>query len=200
MDKNTFLERVVFGWIKKDFERMLTIRPIDGGDGNINFPLALCALVDIEYLGGFLLGSDCGFDKNTGEYIRKCFKRPNEYKIEILRDIFRNGLAHEYFARAGVSRDGGIPALFIDKNNRVILDAETLVNDFLESLKKFKEELSEEKYMKRMIEAEETIKQKMTEHKELIGILPQKSDISITCSSSDVGGSQTTTYDPGMNP
>ncbi|MBU2598894.1 MAG: hypothetical protein KKC53_07005 [Actinobacteria bacterium] len=175
MDKTRFLNDIVFGWIKKDFERMLQrIKVIPSGQGNINFPLALCVLVDMEYLGSFLLGGDCGFNNCAGKYVQKCFKKPNEYPIEILGDIFRHGLAHEYFARGGICREGIRPAVFNDEKIGVILDAETLVKDFLDSLEKFKDELSEEKYKIRMAQAKETIREKLDKHQELINNLPKK--------------------------
>lgn len=175
MDKTRFLDDIVFGWIKKDFERMLQrIKVIPGGEGNINFPLALCVLVDMEYLGSFLLGSDCGFNNCAGKYIQKCFKKPNEYPIKILGDIFRHGLAHEYFSRGGIRREGKHPAVYNDEKIGVILDAETLVKDFLDSLEKFKDELSEEKYMIRMAQAKETIRVKLYKHRELINNLPKR--------------------------
>ncbi|MDO8657506.1 MAG: hypothetical protein Q7K55_02100 [Candidatus Levybacteria bacterium] len=56
MDKIRFIDEVVLGWMKSDLTRMRdSIRPISSEPGNINFPLALCVLSYIEYLGGFLL-------------------------------------------------------------------------------------------------------------------------------------------------
>ena len=145
MDRQTFLGTVVFGYIKKDLENMRDrIRPQPAAIGNINFPLALCVLAYMEYLGSFLLGRYTSFAQSVQEYISKCFTNPSDYPVEILRDIFRNGLAHEYFARGGISRDGGKPAVYKEVEGAV-LDAETLVNDFLESLDKFKQELEDDK-------------------------------------------------------
>jgi len=181
MDRDTFIKKIVFCWIKEDIRRMQKeLEIIPDGCGNINFPLALCTLVDMEYLGGFLLGKDCGFNKNVEEYIRRCFKNQDNYSVDILRDVFRNGLAHEYFARGGVSREGKQSALFFDDKIGVVLDAETLVNDFLASLDSFKEELSENNYKSRMTEAEETIKEKLDKHQDLINNLPRKATPSNT--------------------
>ena len=96
------------------------------------------------------------------------------YQVDILRDVFRKGLAHDYFARGGVSRDGEHPPLFFDDKIGVVLDAETLVNDFLESLDRFKEELSEDNYKLRMTEAEEKIQGILETHKALINDLPKR--------------------------
>jgi len=172
MDKQAFLDTVVFGYIKKDLENMRDkIRPQPAAIGNINFPLALCVLAYMEYLGGFLLGRSAGFSQSVREYISKCFTNPGEYPVEILRDIFRNGLAHEYFARGGISRDGGRPAVYKEVSGAV-LDAETLVNDFLESLDKFKQELEDDKYTRRVNGAESSIAGKNTRYKNLIDQLP----------------------------
>lgn len=172
MDKQTFLDKVVFGYIKKDLENMRDkIRPEPNAVGNINFPLALCILAYMEYLGSFLLGRYASFSPSVREYISKCFTKHDEYPVEILRDIFRNGLAHEYFARGGISRDGGRPAVYKEVGG-VVLDAETFVNDFLESLDKFKQELDDDKYTIRVSQAENSIADKKARSKSLIDRLP----------------------------
>lgn len=173
MDKQAFLDTVVFGYIKKDLENMRDkIRPQPAAIGNINFPLALCVLAYMEYLGSFLLGRYANFSQSVNEYISKCFVNPSEYPVEILRDIFRNGLAHEYFARGGISRDGERPAVYKEGVDEVVLDAETLVNDFLESLEKFKRELEDAKYSSRVNQAESSIVDKKARNRNLIGRLP----------------------------
>src|SRR3989344_5537146 len=113
----------------------------------------------MEYLGSFLLGKDSGFSKNVSGYISKCFSNHKDYPVGILKDIFRNGLAHEYFARGGISRDGGRPAVYKEIGG-VVLDAESLANDFIESLDKFKQELEEDKYTSRVNQAESSITDK----------------------------------------
>lgn len=187
MDKQTFLNTVVFGYIKKDLENMRDkIRPQPAAIGNINFPLALCVLAYMEYLGGFLLGGSDGFSQNVREYISKCFTNPDEYPVEILRDIFRNGLAHEYFARGGISRDGGRPAVYKEVGGAV-LDAETLTNDFLESLDKFKQELEDDKYTRRVNQAERSIADRKVRNKNLIDRLPMRVVTTTTRSSGASG-------------
>ena len=172
MDSNTFLNKIVFGWIKNDLERMTTQVPArNGQDGNINFPLALCTLSYMEYLGGFLLGEEGDFTNNATEYIDKCFSHKNEYPIDILRDIFRNGLAHEYFARGAISRNNLRPAIYKQSGVGAILDVETLVTDFLNSLNEFKTQLTEEKYQKRMSRALNEIERFKTKHKTLVDCL-----------------------------
>lgn len=206
MDLNTFLDKIVFGWIKHDLERMKTSIPaLSGEAGNINFPLALCVLAYLEYLGGFLIGEDKGFAENSDAYIKQCFERPDEYPIEILRDIFRNGLAHEYFARGAISRDGETPAIFNKPGIGVILDVETLVDDFLQSLEKFKENLSDSSYQSRMNSALQKIEEWKATYKKLIDSLPTRAATTTTTTTSS-GASvhpgpvrNTTTVDPTIN-
>jgi hypothetical protein len=183
MDKDKFLNEIVLGWMKRDLERMIKEIPVRPGEaGNINFFLALDVLVSTEFLGGFLLGGDRGFEKNVEEYINKCFSEPGEYKIEILKDIYRNGLAHEFFPRGAVSRSGGRPAILIDDKIGIVLDAETLANDFLSSLEKFRLELNEGKYNLRMQGLKKSAKYFLDTHKEIINKLPQKITTSTTTS------------------
>jgi len=137
----------------------------------------------MEFLGGFLLGKNRKFE-NVKEYIDKCFSRAEEYQIEILKDIYRNGLAHEFFPSGGaVSRANKRPPLFVDDEIGIVLDAETLANDFLNSLDKFKDELDETKYNQRMKEIRQKIKVQLAGHKSIIGGLPKKSITPISTSS-----------------
>lgn len=158
MDKINFLNTVVYGYIRKDLESIKSYVPHKSGEpGNVNFPIALCVLSYIEYLGGFLTGLDFSYAKNVSIYLTKCFKNGNNYDVEILEEIFRNGLAHDYFARGGVGRDGIRPALYRGWKNEVILDADTLLDDFLASLDKFGEQLTDEMFSKRISLAEKRI-------------------------------------------
>ncbi len=183
MNKDEFLNKYVFGWIKRDFERMMTgVRVHPGQPGNIDFFLALCVIVSMEFLGGFLLGEDRKFG-NVKEYIDKCFSNPREYPIKILKDIYRNGLAHEFFPRGAVSRTNERPPLFVDDKIGIVLDAETLANDFLNSLDKFKDELDETKYNQRMQEIRQKVEDQLTKHRSIIDGLPKKSITSISISS-----------------
>jgi len=194
MNKQTFLDTVVFGYIKKDLENMRDkIRPQPAAIGNINFPLALCVLAYMEYLGSFLLGHYANFSQSVSEYISKCFVNPSEYPVEILRDIFRNGLAHEYFARGGISRDGERPAVYKEGVDEVVLDAETLVNDFLESLEKFKQALEDGEYTSRVNQAESSIANKKARNRNLISRLPVRVVTTITRSSGASGYPKSTT-------
>jgi len=189
MNKNEFLDKIVFGYIKKDFERLLSLKPIPYGDGNINFFLALCVLVTIDFLGGFLLGGNRRFKENTKGYMNRCFNNPSEYPIGILKDIYRNGLAHDFFPRGAVTRDNRHPAVYLDKNRGMpVLDSETLARDFLVSLNEFKNKLEEAKFEKRWLKVEESISLEQKRKELEINNLPKEKGVSITdsCSSSSV--------------
>jgi len=184
IDRNFFMNNIVFGYIKDDLQNMITKIPVNiRRSGNINFPIAVCTLMYMEYLGSFLLGKDKDFEGNVKEYITKCFDKPDDYcfnepnncNVKILREIFRNGLSHVYFARGGISRDNKRPPLYVDVTGEVILDAQTLANDFLNSLEKFKNELDESKFNKRMHKLIKEIKNKKKDCKEEIDKLPSSS-------------------------
>lgn len=173
MNKSDFLNIVVFGYIQKDLENIKSkIPPVRGEVGNANFPIALCILAYMEYLGGFLLGKNMGFKRNVEEYINRCFSFSSEYNSVMLRDLFRNGLAHEYFARGGISRDGNRPPVYRNYEGKAILDTQTLLDDFLISLSTFKDVLNEESFQRRKKAAEKAIKRWGTIHKNEILKLP----------------------------
>lgn len=177
MDKTRFINEVVLGWMKSDLTRMRdSIRPISSEAGNINFPLALCVLSYIEYLGGFLLGAENDYLTNVTEYICSYFTNPEEYPPEILRDLIRNGLAHDYFPRGAISRNGKHPAIYKGRTYNLVLDAETLVNDFIDSLSTFINKLNDDKYGARMKIATEKMEIFKQRHKDYIDELPCQPD------------------------
>ncbi|MEN9389208.1 MAG: hypothetical protein RLY61_292 [Candidatus Parcubacteria bacterium] len=169
MDKSEFLQDVVNGWMKGDLERMIrNIRPDPNESGNINFPLALCTLSYMEYLGSFLLGVDKGYINNVDEYIKICFKNPSEYPAQILYDLMRNGLAHDYFPRCAISRNGKHPAIYRGQSFDIVLDAETLITDFISSLNKFGVLLQDDKFTKRITETIKKINDWKNKHHDYI--------------------------------
>lgn len=173
MDKTRFVNEVVLGWMKSDLINMRDkIRPISSEAGNINFPLALCVLSYMEYLGGFLLGKDTDYLSNISEYINTCLINAEEYPPIILRDLIRNGLAHDYFPRGAISRNGKRPAIYKGRTYDLVLDAETLVNDFINSLAVFNEKLRDDKYESRMKEAMNKLEEFKKIHKDYIDELP----------------------------
>lgn len=173
MDKTRFINEVVLGWMKSDLVRMRdNIRPISSEAGNINFPLALCVLSYMEYLGGFLLGKDTDYLSNITEYINTCFIKAEEYPPIILRDLIRNGLAHDYFPRGAISRNGKRPVIYKGRTYDLVLDAETLVNDFIYSLPSFIDRLDDNKYEKRMKIAMDNMEKFKQRHRDYINELP----------------------------
>lgn len=177
MNKLDFLNTVVFGYIQKDLEAIKTLPRKSGEPGNANFPIALCILSYVEYLGGFFTGLEWDYTKNVSSYTEKCFPNKGGYNVDILEDIFRNGLAHDYFARGGVGRDGIRPALYRGWKKEVILDADTLLDDFLTSLNKFGDELTDEIFNKRIALAEKRITDLNNNFKDQIDKLPFIGDI-----------------------
>ena len=221
MEKQAFLDDIVFGWIKRDVERMqIEIRPIGGKPGNINFPLALCIFAYLEYLGGFLSGAQGDSKCNARIYMERCF--PEESKsdyvksINILNSLFRNGLVHEYFGRGAISRDGGTALTRDPSKGFPILDVETLSTDFLRSLFSFRDKLSDQSYIDRDTQIKETYQKNIERFKKEISDLPvlpvpssnsanydsgiiksgaslPRGPLEISSTISDFGGSNTTT-------
>lgn len=193
------------GWMKSDLIRMRdSIRPDSSKAGNINFPLALCVLSYLEYLGGFLLGAENDFLINVKEYINTCFRNPKEYPPEILRDLIRNGLAHDYFPRGAISRNGKHPAIYKGRTYELVLDAETLVNDFIDSLPTFINKLNDEKYEMRMkiaLKQVEIFKQIHKDYIDDLGGQPNDNDQATPSSgpSGYPGPVNTTTLDPSLD-
>jgi hypothetical protein len=172
LTREEFLTDFVDNWIKEDVLRMVgVIKAMPGTVGNINFPLGLSVLAYMDFLGGFLRGADRDITANIAEYLT-CFDNSAEYKAGILADLFRNGLSHDYFARGGISRDGKRPPLYKTPEGQVILDIETLANDFIVSLPKFSAVLTDEQYLKRIGLLEANYHQKMEALKEEINTLP----------------------------
>lgn len=177
MNKQFFIDEIVLGWIKNDLLRMIrNIRPSSSEVGNINFPLALCILAYMESLGGFLIGKDEDFVKNVGRYLKDCFKNPEEYPVLILNDLIRNGLAHDYFPRGAISRNGKRPAIYKGQTYNVVLDVETLANDFVSSLDIFVKKITDEQYESRMKEAKLRIKELHEKHSAFIEGLSHQPD------------------------
>lgn len=147
---NDFIKEVVDGWMCQDLDRLLTDIPHRPSmAGNCNFPIALYIFACLEFLGH--LTSPALIDNNQPSYSRDRILSyidnffPEEFVqgIQPYRNnfvnIFRNGLAHEYFAKsAGVSRTESHP-LQIDNEGRLILDADRFAEAFKISVEKLKE-------------------------------------------------------------
>ena len=144
-------------WMRSDIEAM---------KGGINFPLALCVLSYIEFLGSIFTGNPLGDRVNADEYMKECFgDKRNDYPIDVLWDVFRNGLAHEYFARGGVANGNERPAIQIGADKLKVLYSKTLADDFLESLKVFEAKLSQEKLDIRLAKLVKKTEDLTIEHK-----------------------------------
>lgn len=177
MSKEDFIKNIVIGWMKNDLIRMTeNIKPTESVGGNINFPLALCTLSYMECLGGYLLGTDLSFEDNVEKYISDCFSNPSEYNVLILKDFVRNGLAHDYLPRCGVSRNGKHPAIYKGKTYDLVLDAETLVTDFIDSLGTFVTTLEEDKYITRVKEASDKMAKLILKNKIYFDKLTEQPD------------------------
>ncbi len=203
MNKLEFLNKVVFGYIKKDLENIRSYLPKKPGEeGNNNFTIALCVLSYMEYLGSFYTLDNFNFKENVTTYINECFKSPTDYHPTILKDLFRNGLAHDYFARGGVSRDGIRPGLYRSWDNKAVLDADTLLQDFLDSLDKFATDLPEEKFVERIKIARNTIAEVEARYASEIISLPSIADMKNvhTSGATTLPGPITTTTTLPYNP
>lgn len=145
-------------WMRSDIEAMK--------DKNINFPLALSVLAYMEFLGSIFTGDPFGDWKNADEYMKECFgEKRNGYPIDVLWDVFRNGLAHEYFARGGVANGNERPAIQVGADGLKVLYSKTLADDFLESLTVFETRLSQDKLNTRLDKMIKTTDNLTQEHK-----------------------------------
>lgn len=175
MDKEFFINEIVFGWMKKDLENISKIRLLTPGAGGANFPLAMCIVVYMDHLGSYLLGTEKGGLEINIQKFLECFKNPSDYSPELLNDLFRNGLAHDYFSRGAISREGIRPPMMNIAGSGVVLDADSLLIDFFEALNSFKMNLTEENFNRRFNEARETMETRYEAHMEIINKLPQPS-------------------------
>ncbi len=202
MDKDEFINKIVMGWMKNDLINIAKIGSDKNGDGSVNLPLVMLIVVYMDQLGAFLLGTD-NSSKRINEYL-KCFENPNEYNADLLWDLFRNGLAHEYFPRGGITRSKNRPAMSTAEGLGVVLDAESLLGDFLSSLELFKVMLTEDNFLRRMEEAKNKMEETYFNHKEKIDYLPNK--LNVNQNSGYLGTNQTSTasggtqvYSPKLN-
>lgn len=155
--KEKFIE-IYIRWMRSDIEAMK--------QNNINFPLALCIFSYMEFLGSIFTGNPTGDRINADEYMKECFgNKRDEYPIDVLWDVFRNGLAHEYFARGGVANGNERPAIQVGADGLKVLYSKTLADDFLESLKTFETKLTQEKLDVRLTKMVKKIEYLNQEHK-----------------------------------
>ncbi len=166
MDKNKtvildyFIAEVVDGWMLTDLERLTSIPHRSGAAGNCNFPIALYTFACVEFLGqltfsgkslpkkGYAQASIMGF---IDDYFPDDFKEKLKPHRRNFVNIFRNGLAHNYFAKAaGISRTKADP--FTVENNHLVLDADQFAEAFKLAVEKLKKVLkTDTKLMELMV-------------------------------------------------
>ncbi len=152
----TFFDEIVNNYMLNDLKRLTKeIVPIPNKGGNCNFPIALYVLCCMEYLGYLtsiheVKEDQPGYSKDRILlYIEVFFDETSSKSIMAHKDkfvdIFRNGLSHEFFAKAaGVSRKGF--ELLTVNSGMLILDADKLAEAFIESTKKLREYIEIDKY------------------------------------------------------
>ena len=151
-----FFDDVVSGWKIGDLDNLETKIPhVSSTNGNCNFPIALYVFSCLEFLG-YLTSPTLIESKNPGftaarinAYMDMFFDPGYLSQIAPHRTkfvtIFRNGLAHEYFAKgAGVSRNTGI-LLRVDFTGIIILDADEMYKAFKKSVEKLKKDITDNK-------------------------------------------------------
>lgn len=150
---NDFITEVIDGWMITDLKRLLNDIPHrPNAAGNCNFPIALYVFACIEFLGQ--LTSVTPINTNQGGYTTSSIMGfindffPDDFKQKIqpyqnnFVNIFRNGLAHNYFAKnAGISRTEVEPLQVNDKG-MLILDADRFAEAFMASIEKLKKNIT----------------------------------------------------------
>jgi len=147
---DNFITEVIDGWICQDLERLLTDIPHRPGmAGNCNFPIALYIFSCLEFLGNLtspvlISNNQPGHTKDRilsyidtfflEEFVKEMKPHRNNFV-----NIFRNGLAHEYFAKsAGISRTE-VCLLQVNNQGQLVLDADRFAEAFRTSIERLKE-------------------------------------------------------------
>lgn len=142
---NNFISQVVDGWMLSDLATLTTISHKPGAAGNCNFPIALYIFSCVEFLGQLTFFGTLGKQVYTKgavlSFIEDYF--PDDFKLKLqphkneFVNIFRNGLAHNYFAKAaGVSRTKTEP--FSMEDGCLVLDADRFADAFRLAVDKLK--------------------------------------------------------------
>lgn len=156
-----FVAEVLDGWMLHDLDNLTKIAVLPGASGNCNFPIALYVFSCIEFLGQ-LTNKDPMPKTNYTKtailgFFDDFFPEVDKNNIKSYEDsfvnIFRNGLAHNYFAKnAGISRKAS-ELLRVDENGKLILDADTLVEAFRKAIENLKQSItSSEELCNRIID------------------------------------------------
>ena len=150
-----FFTEIIDGWMLGDLENMVTKIPhVKGGVGNCNFPIALYIFSCVEFLG--FLTSDVIITDHEDSYTKKriwfyinsyfddsSISQLKPYENDFV-NIFRHGLAHEFFAKAaGISRDESLLVFYDTELKSLVLDADKFYNAFKSSTENLKKAVSQ---------------------------------------------------------
>lgn len=146
---NGFVAEVIDGWMLNDLNRLINDIPHRSSEaGNCNFPIALYVFACVEFLGQLTpatpIDSKGSYTKDSiMGFIDDFFPDDFKQKIQPYRNdfvnIFRNGLAHNYFAKAaGISRTENEP-LWVNPEGMLVLDADRFAEAFKVAIEKLKE-------------------------------------------------------------
>ncbi len=161
---NNFIAQVVDGWMLGDLITLTTIPHNPGAAGNCNFPISLYTFSCVEFLGQLTFSGTLGKQDYTKDavlgFIDDFFPDDFKQKLQPHRanfvNIFRNGLAHNYFAKAaGISRTK--PEPFSMEDGHLVLDADRFVDAFRMAIDKLKTIIhNDTQLVERIIERYET--------------------------------------------
>jgi len=138
-EMNCFLEEYIETWLYHDIEICLS--------NNANFACALLICCGIDFIGSLIKGRERGFSE---------FMSP-EYFPEIscgqskeIKNIFRNGLVHQFFPKDNSSIGGGFSELHLKVNpaGGLHLDPRQFSVDFKKAADKYKEKLQSNEKLK----------------------------------------------------
>lgn len=157
---NYFITQVVDGWMLTDLATLTAIPHRSGAAGNCNFPIALYTFACIEFLSQLTSVKPLpkkGYTQvSIMSFIEDFF--PDDFKQKLkphqanFVNIFRHGLAHNYFAKAaGVSRMK--PEPFSVEDGYLVLDADRFAEAFKLAIDKLKTAIqSDTKLVARMVD------------------------------------------------
>ena len=155
-----FLDTVVKGYMVGDLRRMLEIEICPGQFRNCNFPIALYTFACTDYLGYLISEKKLGRSgRDTGPrikaYIDGTFTEQHKKELDEswsgFVNVFRHGLAHEFFPKmAGVSRVKGKLLTWSKQDGYWVLDADCWAKAFIESVSTLESLMEEDDTCARM--------------------------------------------------
>ncbi|MEK7534737.1 MAG: hypothetical protein AAB600_05430 [Patescibacteria group bacterium] len=153
MNDKEWLDKIFFGeiiqcYMLADLSKIESNYNPDKECGNCNFPLALQIFACMDFIGWLISDPRNRKDDTKGNInsYTDLFSSPRKEQIrqpEGFVNIFRHGLAHEYFAKGcGISRKRK-DLLWLDlDNNSVNLDADILLEEFRSSIDVLREKIN----------------------------------------------------------